>query len=88
MIDIIEGNIFTTKCQVIVNTVNCVGVMGAGLALECRLRYPDMYSLYVDLCNVNKIDIGMLWLYSSTEPWILNFPTKKRGIIYLHHLFL
>lgn len=74
---IISGNIFTSNCQTIVNTVNCVGVMGAGIALECRLRYPAMYQQYADLCNDNKIDIGTLWIYKSTDRWILNFPTKK-----------
>ena len=38
-----KGNIFTTNAQTIVNTVNCVGVMGAGIALECRLRFPEMF---------------------------------------------
>jgi O-acetyl-ADP-ribose deacetylase (regulator of RNase III) len=74
---IITGNIFTTKCQTIVNTVNCVGVMGAGIALECRLRYPAMYQQYAGLCKENKIDIGTLWIYKATEKWILNFPTKQ-----------
>lgn len=76
---IITGNIFTTKCQVIVNTINCVGVMGAGIALECRLRYPVMYEKYVELCNDKKIDIGLLWIYKSPDDgrWLLNFPTKK-----------
>ncbi|SVB39520.1 uncharacterized protein METZ01_LOCUS192374, partial [marine metagenome] len=46
-IKIINGNIFTSKCQTIVNTVNCVGVMGAGIALECRLRYPEMHEKYI-----------------------------------------
>lgn len=74
---IINGNIFTTKCQTIVNTVNCVGVMGAGIALECRLRYPVMYQKYSDLCKDEKINIGTLWIYKATERWILNFPTKQ-----------
>lgn len=74
---IITGNIFTTNCQTIVNTVNCVGVMGAGIALEFRLRYPDMHERYIELCEKNKIDIGLLWIYKSSEKWILNFPTKK-----------
>nr|WP_241879278.1 hypothetical protein [Psychrobacter sp. PraFG1]UNK06025.1 hypothetical protein MN210_04845 [Psychrobacter sp. PraFG1] len=39
----LKGNIFCTKAQTIVNTVNCVGVMGAGIALECKLRYPEMF---------------------------------------------
>ena len=74
---IISGNIFTTECQTIVNTVNCVGVMGAGIALECRLRYPAMYQQYAGLCKDGKIDIGTLWIYKATERWILNFPTKQ-----------
>jgi O-acetyl-ADP-ribose deacetylase (regulator of RNase III) len=74
---IICGNIFTSKCQTIVNTVNCVGVMGAGIALECRLRYPDMYQQYSTLCNDGKINIGTLWIYKAPERWLLNFPTKE-----------
>jgi O-acetyl-ADP-ribose deacetylase (regulator of RNase III) len=76
-VKIISGNIFTSKCQTIVNTINCVGVMGAGIALECRLRYPEMYENYIKLCNENKIDIGLLWIFKSSDRWILNFPTKK-----------
>lgn len=74
---VLSGNIFTSQCQTLVNTVNCVGVMGAGIALECRLRYPDLYERYVELCDSKQLDIGMLWLYKSEERWILNFPTKK-----------
>lgn len=70
------GNIFTTKCQTIVNTVNCFGIMGAGLALEFKYRYPDMFSRYKEICNNNLLDIGNLYLYKSEHRWILNFPTK------------
>ena len=73
----LTGNIFTTKCQTIVNTVNCVGVMGSGIAYECRLRYPEMFKQYVKHCEAGRLDIGMLWLYKSNAKWILNFPTKK-----------
>lgn len=76
-LSIISGNIFTSKCQTIVNTVNCVGVMGAGIALECRLRYPEMYTQYAKLCDEKKIDVGILWLFKSPNRWVLNFPTKK-----------
>lgn len=51
--------------------------MGAGIALECRLRYPNMYTQYVNLCNDGTLDIGKLWLYKGSDRWILNFPTKK-----------
>lgn len=73
----IKGNIFTTKAQTIVNTVNCVGVMGAGIALEFRLREPEMYLRYVEICKAGNLSPGILWLYKSAQPQVLNFPTKK-----------
>jgi O-acetyl-ADP-ribose deacetylase (regulator of RNase III) len=76
-VSIINGNIFTSRCSTLVNTVNCVGVMGSGIAFEFKLRYPDMYNKYVSLCEQSKLDVGLLWLYKSTERWVLNFPTKK-----------
>jgi len=76
MIKIIKGNIFSSNCQCIVNTINCIGVMGAGIAYECRLRYPQMFERYSELCKENLINIGILWLYKSNDKWILNFPTK------------
>lgn len=76
-VEILTGNIFRSDCQTLVNTINCVGVMGAGLALECRLRYPQMHDRYVDLCADHRIDIGLLWIYKANGRWILNFPTKK-----------
>lgn len=51
--------------------------MGAGIALEYRLRYPSMYEQYSRLCAEGKIDIGLLWLFKGRDRWILNFPTKK-----------
>lgn len=77
----VTGNIFTSQCQTLVNTVNCVGVMGAGVALEFRLRYPAMYDRYVVLCRERRLTIGKLWLYQTPPTdgphWVLNFPTKK-----------
>ena len=74
---IVTGNIFTSSAQTLVNTVNCVGVMGAGLALECRLRYPEMFKRYAEICDRKQLDVGMLWLYKAPGRWVLNFPTKK-----------
>lgn len=45
----IRGNIFETSCQTLVNTVNCVGVMGKGIALEFKNRYPQMFVAYARL---------------------------------------
>ena len=77
-IQIIEGNIFNSKAQTIVNTVNCVGVMGKGIALVYRLRYPGMYEKYEELCKLHLMKPGKLWLYKGNPnaPWVLNFPTK------------
>lgn len=77
-VTVINGNIFNTKAQTIVNTVNCVGVMGKGIALVFKLRYPLMYDIYRQYCDDHLIDIGKLWLYKSDDnaPWVLNFPTK------------
>lgn len=70
-------SIFDTTCQTIVNTVNCVGVMGKGIALEYKLRFPEMYKEYLEVCKRNELKPGKLLLYKKSKPWILNFPTKK-----------
>lgn len=77
MLTIVTGDIFQSNTQTIVNTVNCVGAMGKGIALEYKKRYPKMYVQYKELCNQKLIDVGKLWLYKTEEKWILNFPTKK-----------
>ena len=46
-ITFVKGNIFNTKAQTVVNTVNCVGVMGKGIALVYKLRYPKMFDIYL-----------------------------------------
>ena len=76
MIKKIKGNIFNTKCQTLVNTVNCIGVMGKGMALECKLRFPEMFIKYKDCCDKKLFKPGYLQIYKNSKPWILNFPTK------------
>ena len=61
MIEFKKGNIFSTQSDVVVNAVNCVGVMGAGIALEFKLRFPDMFSKYQNFCKSGALDIGKLW---------------------------
>ena len=77
-VEIVKGNIFNSKAQTIVNTVNCVGVMGKGIALVFKLRYPSMFDVYQEYCKQRLIAIGKLWIYKgeSSDPWVLNFPTK------------
>jgi uncharacterized protein YwgA/O-acetyl-ADP-ribose deacetylase (regulator of RNase III) len=72
-----EGNIFNSKAQTLVNTVNCVGVMGKGIALGFRKRFPAMHDDYVQRCKRGEVRLGRPYLYRQPEPpWILNFPTK------------
>ena len=78
MIRVLHGNIFSTKCDCIVNTINCVGFMGRGIALEMSIRCPEMEKIYKEKCEANAIEIGSLWLYTPQDgsQKILNFPTK------------
>ena len=77
MVEVKEGSIFQSQCQTIVNTVNCVGVMGKGLALEMRNRFPEMYNEYKEICKAGALRPGMLWIWEGPEgKKILNFPTK------------
>jgi uncharacterized protein YwgA/O-acetyl-ADP-ribose deacetylase (regulator of RNase III) len=74
---VLIGNLFDSKAQTLVNTVNCVGVMGAGIALEFKKRFPSMYEDYVQRCETGQVRLGQPYLYRRvTEPWILNIPTK------------
>ena len=77
MILYVKGNLFQSPAQVLVNTVNTVGVMGKGIALEFKRLFPEMYRQYRELCERREFQIGSLWLYKSPNKWVLNFPTKK-----------
>lgn len=71
------GDIFETKCTTIVNTVNCVGVMGKGIALEFKKRYPCMFDEYVYRCKEGKLKPGEPYVYQDLlGTKILVFPTK------------
>lgn len=75
-----NSNLLLSPAQALVNTVNTVGVMGAGLAKAFKMYYPQMFKTYRILCQNNQFKTGQLMLVKS-EPnrkrWVLNFPTKK-----------
>ncbi len=71
-----KGNIFNTKAMAIVNTVNCVGAMGKGIALEYKLRYPEMFKEYQKICFEHKLRPGQILPYRKSTPCILNFAIK------------
>jgi len=76
MIKYFDGTVFNTNSHAIVNTVNCDGFMGAGLALEFALRYPNMFNNYENKCKNKLIKVGQLD-YFQDEKMIINFPTKN-----------
>lgn len=77
MIDVLIADIFKSKAQTLINTVNCVGIMGKGLALEFKNRFPEMFKDYVERCKRGEVKLGEPYLYASLlTPWIINFPTK------------
>lgn len=73
----IKGDIFSSQWQTLVNPVNCVGVMGKGLALRFKQTYPDMYKKYKYYCDKKCLSPGLLWLYNCPDgKRVLCFPTK------------
>lgn len=72
-----KGTVFNTDAEVLINTVNCYGVMGAGIALEFKLRYPDMFIEYEEMCKNNEYKVGRPRLFKCENISILNFPTKN-----------
>lgn len=77
MVTYVVGDLFSSPAQVLVNTVNTVGVMGKGLAYTFKRVYPEMYQEYKRYCDNQSLTVGKLHLYKSPQKWILNFPTKK-----------
>jgi len=78
--EILHGNLFDSKLNYLVNPVNCVGVMGKGLAKEFKLKYPDMFNSYNYMCKYHKIKIGkpVIWENPNADDKnIILFPTKN-----------
>lgn len=69
-------SLLESPAQTLVNTVNCVGIMGKGLAAAFKAREPQMYSRYREICDRKDLSPGKLWLWRGNNSWVLNFPTK------------
>lgn len=74
--EILNGDILKSRCDAITNTINCVGVMGAGLALQFKRKYPRMFEEYKQACLTSRIKPGDVWLWGR-NPTILNVATKN-----------
>lgn len=78
-----EGDMFKERADAIVNTVNCVGVMGKGVALEFKRRWPENFKAYKRLCDAKKLRPGCVFVHENIDmhaprDWhfLVNFPTK------------
>ncbi len=77
MVKVLIGDIFASKSHALVNTVNCVGVMGKGIALEFKQRFPDMFKDYAGRCESKSVQPGVPYLYADLlGAKVVNFPTK------------
>lgn len=77
MVRIIKGTVFNSNADTLVNTVNTVGVMGAGLAKEFALRYPKVEEEYKLYCKTGQLSIGHPKLHRLDAINVMSFPTKK-----------
>jgi O-acetyl-ADP-ribose deacetylase (regulator of RNase III)/uncharacterized protein YwgA len=74
---VLVGDILQSKAQTLINTVNCVGIMGKGIALEYKKQFPHMFQDYVERCERKEVKLGVPYLYKTLfPPQIINFPTK------------
>ncbi len=76
MIEFTQGDIFSNNADIRVNTVNCVGAMGKGVALAFKKKYPSMFKQYKQDCDNGLVRIGKMHIWKDLTTWIINFPTK------------
>lgn len=81
MIEYKTGDIFTEDVDALVNSVNCVGFMGRGIALQFKHAFPENFEAYADACKRKEVQPGRMFVYETenlTGPrYIVNFPTKR-----------
>lgn len=74
-----RGNILRDVSEALVNPVNCVGIMGAGLALQFKHTFPVNFQAYVNACEDKKLKLGQMFIFKTNldnPKFIINFPTK------------
>lgn len=81
MVNLMRGDILHAEAEALVNTVNCVGIMGRGVALQFRKAFPENYEMYRAVCERRELQPGKVLVYQTgmlTGPrYIINFPTKR-----------
>src|ERR1700730_5423988 len=75
-------SLLESTAQTLVNTVNCVGVMGKGIAKHFKECKPEMFFEYKRICEKKLLAPGKLWLWRGADSLILNFPTKQHSAVH------
>ena len=75
------GNLLAAQTDALVNTVNCVGVMGKGIALQFKKAWPKMFADYKTACTAGEVQAGHMHVWRTEQlmgpKFIINFPTKR-----------
>ena len=81
MIEFRTGDILKTDAEALVNTVNCVGIMGRGVALQFKDAFPENFKAYAAACAREEVQPGRMFVfetdYLANPKYIINFPTKR-----------
>lgn len=81
MIRFTRGDLLNSDAEAIVNTVNCVGIMGRGIALQFKKLYPENFKAYAAACTLGEVTPGKMFIFETGEmtnpKYIINFPTKR-----------
>ena len=81
MLEYKTGDLLKEDAEALVNTVNCVGIMGRGIALQFKNIFPANFKFYVDACKQKLVAPGRMLIFEThqvTNPrYIINFPTKR-----------
>lgn len=76
-----HGDLLSAEVDAIVNTVNTVGVMGKGIALQFKKRFPGNFKAYSTACKSGEVKLGKMFVYDAGQlvspRWVINFPTKQ-----------
>lgn len=80
MIEYTQGDILQADSEALVNTINCVGVMGRGIALQFKNAYSANFKAYAAACKHGEVQPGRMFVFDTEQlapRWIINFPTKR-----------
>ncbi len=81
MIEYKSGDLLTEDAEALVNAVNCVGIMGRGIALQFKKAFPDNFIAYAAACKREEVQLGSMFVHNmdrlANPRYLINFPTKR-----------